>query len=116
MASIRQLVRRGDPAIWLAGTGLGICLLMISAMIGLILVRGLGFFWPQPLLEVTLKDGSVLMGEVAGREAIPAPGTPDHLKHFRVQFKLGNRDLTGSDFRWVNEDEITGRSAPVDAI
>ena len=116
MASLRQMLRRGDPAVWLAGTGLGVCLLMISARIGLILVRGLGFFWPQPLVESTLKDGTVLLGEVVSREAIPAPGTPDHLKRFRVQFKLGNRDITGSDFRWVNEDEITGRSMPVDAI
>ena len=39
MASLRTLLRRGDPAIWLSGSGLGICLLMIGGMIGLILVE-----------------------------------------------------------------------------
>ena len=41
----RDRLQRGDSAIWLAGSGLGICLLMIAGMILLILSNGLGFFW-----------------------------------------------------------------------
>ena len=40
---VRELIRRGDPAIWFTGTGLAISLLMITGMIGLILVI-LSFF------------------------------------------------------------------------
>ncbi|MEO6221641.1 MAG: phosphate ABC transporter permease PstA [Vicinamibacterales bacterium] len=116
MATERDPMRRGDSAIWLAGSGLGVCLIMIAGMISLILANGLGFFWPKALTEVTLTDGTVLMGEVTNREAIPRPGTPDHLKHFRVQLKLGNRDLTGADFRWVDEDSIQARRYPTDAL
>ncbi len=116
MASWRETLRRGDPAIWLAGTGLGISILMIAGMILLILTNGLGFFWPRTLSEVTLKDGTVLMGEIEAREAIPAPGTPEHLKRFRLQFKLGNRDLTGVDFKWVNEADIVKTEQPLDAV
>jgi phosphate transport system permease protein len=108
--------RRGESAVWLAGSGLGICLLLIAGMLVLILTRGLGFFWPLEIEELTLADGSVLMGEVVGREAIPQPGTPEHLKHFRIQLKLGNRDLTGTDFRWVNEADIKSRTKPADAL
>ena len=107
---------RGDSAIWLAGSGLGICLLMIAGMIGLILTNGLGFFWPKPLLQATLTDGTILLGEIAAHEAIPAPGTPEHLKRFRLQLKLGNRDLTGTDFRWVDEDAIASREYPRDVL
>ena len=46
MASQREPMRRGDSAIWLAGSGLGVCLIMIGGMIALILTNGLGFFWP----------------------------------------------------------------------
>jgi phosphate transport system permease protein len=116
MMPLRDLLRRGDPAIWLAGTGLGVSLLMISAMIALILVRGLGFFWPGRLAQVTLDDGAVLMGEVVAREAIPAPGTAEHLRRQRIQLKLGNRDVTGTDFRWVDEDEIARTEHPGDAL
>ena len=62
MSSLRAFFRSGDPAIWFTGSGLGICLLMIAGMIGLILVNGLGFFWPGSLVKVTLHYGDVLMG------------------------------------------------------
>jgi phosphate transport system permease protein len=112
----RETLRRGDPAIWLAGTGLGVSILMIGGMIALILWNGLGFFWPKNITELTLKDGTLAMGEIVAREPIPAPGTPEHLKKFRLQLKLGNRDLTGTDFRWVNEDEVTSRQQPADVV
>jgi phosphate transport system permease protein len=116
MSGLGRFLRRGDPAIWFAGSGLGICLLMIAGMIAIILVNGLGFFWPRPLMRVALGDGSVLLGEVVNREAIPRPGTPEHLQHHRIQLKLGNRDLSGVDFRWVNEDDIVRREYPADAV
>lgn len=116
MTTTREPMRRGDSAIWLAGSGLGVCLIMIGGMIALILSNGLGFFWPKPIVELTLTDGTVLMGEVTNREAIPRPGTPEHLKHFRIQMKLGNRDLTGADYRWVEEDAIQSRRYPNDAL
>ena len=112
--AFRDMMRRGDPAIWFAGTGLGICLLMIAGMLGLILVNGLGFFWPRHLLQVTLKDGSVLLGELVAREAIPTPGSVQRVT-FREQFKVGNRDLFGADFRWVDESDIASRSEPAAA-
>lgn len=110
-----EVLRRGDPAIWFAGTGLGISLLMIAGMLGLILVNGLGFFWPRPLTQVTLSDGTVLLGELMVREAIPRPGTDEIVRDFRIQMKLGNRDISGADFRWIDEAEIAGRSEPAAA-
>ena len=112
----RAGLHRGESAIWLAGSGLGICLLMILGMIGLILTNGLGFFWPGPLVQVTLTDGTVVLGEVTAREGIPKPGTPEHLKAFRIQLKLGNRDLTGSDFQWIDETAIAKRDYPADVL
>jgi phosphate transport system permease protein len=102
--------------IWLTGSALGACILMIAGLIAVILVNGLSFFWPQPLEQVTLAGGGVFMGEVVAREAIPNPGQPDNLEKHRILLRLGNRDLLGSDFKWINEDEITKREEPPHAF
>jgi len=114
--TLRETLRRGEPAIWFTGAGLGVSLLMIVGMIGLILVNGLGFFWPRPITRVTLNDGAVLLGEIVAREATPKPGSPEHLRDHRIQIKVGNRDLFGADFRWVDEDAVSARSAPREAV
>ena len=109
--SIRESVRRGEPAIWLTGTGLGISLLMIAGMIGLILVNGLGFFWPRPLTRVTLADGSAALGEIVAREEIPMPAPAGEHRGERIQLKVGQpRSLQGADFRWIDEPTIQSRS------
>ena len=112
----REAFRRGDSAIWIAGSGLGLCLLMIGGMMALILAKGLGFFWPRPIVELTMKDGSVLMGEIAAREPIPQAGTPETLQRHRLQLKLGNRDLSDADFKWIDEDAIASQREPPDAL
>ena len=103
---------RGEHLIWLTGSALGICLLMILGLLAVILTNGLGIFWPSRLQQLTLNDGTVLAGELVQRQAIPNPGHPDHLKKHRVQLKVGNRDLYGFDFKWVDESEIARRDEP----
>lgn len=104
--------KRGEPMIWLTGSALGLCILMIVGLVGVILVNGLSFFWPQPLQLLTLKDQSVVLGEVVNREPIPNPGQPDHLKRHRLQVRVGNRDLYGIDFRWIEESQVVKRETP----
>ena len=58
-------------SIWLTGVTLSIALLMITGLIGLILVRGLRTFWPVPLWEVTLADGTRHLGLRHSAERIP---------------------------------------------
>ena len=115
MSDLVKSIRRGEPMIWFTGSALGISILMIAGLIVVILVNGLSFFWPKPLEQVTLKDGSVFLGEITNREAIPNPGHPDHLQKQRILLRVGNRDLYGFDFKWLNEDEIAKRERPKDA-
>jgi phosphate transport system permease protein len=108
--------RRGDGWVWFTGSALGLCLLMISGLIGVVLVNGLGFFWPQPLVQVTLKDGSVFLGQLVAREPIPQPGTPEHHKKNRLQLKVGNRDLLGFDFKWIDDDQVVSQERPAGVV
>lgn len=92
-------------------------LLMIGGILVLIMVNGLGFFWPHTLYEMTLKDGSRLLGELQGQEVIPNSATPENPEgKTRIRMKIGNRDLYGLDFQWVDEDDIVARSAPQDVM
>jgi len=98
--------------IWFTGSSLGICLLMIFGLLAIILVNGLGIFWPHAIEQVTTVDGSVLAGEIAQRQAIPNPGQANHLLEHRIQLRTGNRDLYGFDFTWVDESDIVKRERP----
>jgi phosphate transport system permease protein len=110
--SLEKSLSRGEHLVWLTGSALGICLLMILSLLAVILANGLGIFWPSRIEQLTLKDGSVVAGEPVQRQAIPNPGQPDHLRRHRVQLKIGNRDLYGADFRWIDESNIAKREEP----
>ena len=99
----------GELFIWGCGAGLSISLLMIGGLLILILVSGFGYFWPADLVELTLKDGKHVIGQLAGEEIGPK-GIP------RIRMKIGNRDLYGLDYRWINSDQIIERAKPVDVV
>ncbi len=106
---MKKLWKSGEPFIWLTGGALGMALLMVFGLVGVILANGLGYFWPRSVLEVSLRDGKVLTGQVVEREAIP--GKPGE---YRIKLKVGNRDLYGADFVWVDEAQIKSRAYPAD--
>ncbi len=114
---MRGFWRSGDPFIWLTGGALAVCLLLVAGLILLVLVNGLGFFWPDDIVRLKLEDGRTILGEVTDREAIPQPDAPhDAPRRHRLQVKQGNRDLYGADFVWVAEDEIVSRDRPREAV
>ena len=99
----------------LCGGALALSLLLILGLLGLIGYQGGRFFWQKDLLEVTLDDGRRLLGEIHARELVPDPAGARPPAH-RIQMRLGNRDLTGGDFQWVDESAIRARAYPADAV
>lgn len=109
--------KSGDPFIWLTGGALAISLLMVAGLVLLVLLNGLGFFWPSPIVHLTLSDGQELLGQVMQREPIPQPDAPPGTPmRYRIQVKVGNRDLYGADFVWVEEAMIARRDVPSEAV
>ena len=106
---VRQFMASGELFIWGCGAGLSLSLLMIGGLLALILMNGFGYFWPADLVELTLKDGKYVIGQLAGEEIGPK-GIP------RIRVKIGNRDLYGLDYRWINTDQITERAQPSDLV
>ncbi|HEX5645988.1 MAG TPA: phosphate ABC transporter permease PstA [Nitrospira sp.] len=106
---MRHLFGSGELFIWGCGAGLSLSLLMIGGLLVLILVNGFGYFWPSDLIDLTLKDGKHVIGQLAGEEVSPK-GVP------RIRVKIGNRDLYGLDYRWINTDQMIERTRPVDLV
>jgi len=114
-----RIVRRrdvlGDGLAALCGGALALSLFLVLALLGLLAVHGLSFFWQKPLLRVELTDGTILLGEVWARDIAPA-GAVGSTGSERIQLKVGNRDLTGRDFVWVETAKFARTDHPADAV
>ena len=106
----RNYFRQGEHLVWLAASALGVTLLITLTLLVVVVLNGLGIFWPAPLAETVLADGSRLLGEVWDEEET------DDGEPFRLKFKVGNRDLYGLDFRWVDREEMGDLAYPESAV
>jgi len=112
---MKGLFKSGDGYIWMTGLSLMFSLLMIAGLLFLIATKALGFFWPADVVEIKLTNGQVYLGQYAGNEAIPQMGDKN-IKEYRTRLKIGNRDLYGLDFTWVDDDKIKSAEFPKNAI
>ncbi len=113
----KQMLATGNVFIWGCAAGVSLSLLMVFGLLLLIMINGLGYFWISDIVDLTLKDGQHVMGQLAGREVIPRSITPDRPEgKSRVRVKIGNRDLSGLDFKWVNDDQIVSQAYPTDVV
>ena len=106
----------GQSLTWLCGGALALNLLLAVGLLLLIAVSGLTYFWQRPLLLLTLRDGTQVLGEVHEREARPDAaygGGPDGM---RTRLEVGNRDVYGLDFRWIDDADVVARAEPPDAV
>ena len=103
---MKQFITRGEPQVWMTAAALTTTLLMGLTLIVVVMINGLGTFWPARVTEFKMQSGQSVLGEVLKEE--PLPGTDTR----RIQLKVGNRDLYGMDFRWIEERQVTERTLP----
>ena len=116
-ANIKKFLASGNVFIWGCAAGVSVSLLMVFGLLLLIMINGLGYFWTSNVVELTLRDGQRMMGQLAGREVIPRTITPDRPEgKGRLRVKIGNRDLYGLDFKWVNDDQVLSQAYPADVV
>jgi len=102
--------RAGEPMVWLSAAALTLTLLSAAILLIVIMVNGLGVFWPSPLQRLELKDGSLVYGQ-----KIKVEETADK-SALRRQYKIANRDLYGLDFRWIDEAQILTETTPEELL
>ena len=100
---------QGEPFVWITGAAVACTLALTLVLVVVVFFNGLGVFWPHALVEVTLNNGTKLLGEqvevdVDRREQID-----------RVKYKVGNRE-DGPAFRWVDRADIASVAYPAEAF
>jgi phosphate transport system permease protein len=125
---MRDWFKSGSPWIWLTAGAVAAAILAVAGVLSLTALRGLGHFWPKPVAETTFKerDGRTvgLIGEIREREEVATrrlreagfviPGDEAFVE--RVLVKMGNRDVTGVDFRWFPVPLLGELTYPADII
>jgi phosphate transport system permease protein len=128
IADPQQSIRaRGEPMLWLCGGALALCLLMVVGLLAFVTTKGLGTFWPTPVVQLRLPDGTLRLGEIT-RENTFTPSTEqlgalsDGEKAFALPF-LQSRDNvslrrlirtgnTGDQFFWVPDYLVVEATRP----
>ena len=105
-----------------------ISLVMVIGLLALIAVRGLGHFWPSSIMTADYvipgQSATVVMGQLADYEEIPTQrlidagftGLDEEELVTRQLLKVGNRDVSGSDFVWVVQPWLQNIQYPENAI
>ena len=123
---IRNWVGSGSPWVWLSAGMVSLNLVMVFGLLLLIATRGLGHFWPASIEAINVNEPNgesrTLLGNIVDEEIVTAErvrGRGDFVPEgvefvTRYLVKIGNRDISGADFVWINEPNITSRTAPED--
>jgi len=120
---MQQWFASGTPWIWLNAGAVSISVVMVVGLLLLIAVRGLGHFWPADLQQYRYQqqDQEIrLIGEQVSVEQISAERlreagqtVPEGREEvMRYLLKTGNRDVDGSDFRWISELNVLDQQQP----
>lgn len=112
----KKFFKKGDPYVLLTSLGLLISLGMVLWLLAIVLVKGLGIFWPRELVQINLKGENVYLGELwnSGKE-ISENEFEQIVEEEKTQLKIGNRDLYGYDFIWISDKEIITMTKPQNA-
>lgn len=120
-------LRSGEPMIWLNAAAVSVSIIAVVGLLLLLAVRGLGHFWPADVLSVPVTyqgQTRVMLGEVV--EQVEVAGSQLREAGFelsgpgpfyqRTLLKQGNRDVFGTDFVWLIDEQFGPRSHPRDVL
>lgn len=104
----------GDSFTALCGGALALNLLLVVGILALLAWNGGRYFWQRDLVELTMKDGSKVLGEVWEQEKRTTAGERAGVD--RLRLKIGNRDLAGLDFAWIDRKDVAAIANPPKAL
>lgn len=125
---MREWFKKGEPWIWMTAGAVALSLVAVYAVVWMTAARGLGHWWPTQVVETTFtaNDGKQirLIGEIREKEEVSLARLreagykieSDDTFTYRYLIKTGNRDITGSDFKWYPGPLLGELNYPDDMI
>ncbi len=124
-----SVLTSGEPAVWLTGGALMVCVAMIVGLVAYIVYSGLVAFWPVPVVELKLHDGGHCLGAPIRSEEYqltqqmttdmsPALQTPARAylqdrpaaAAHRTLFRTGIQAESAAQYRWISDFEVAKRN------
>lgn len=124
---IKEWFKSGSPWVWLNAAAVSTSIILVIGLLLLVAVRGLGHFWPADIVEYSYLEGTetqIIAGELVDTSVMSAKmakesgyklkaGTETLVQHL---IKTGNRDVTGMDFRWIQDQNIQAQRLPLEMV
>lgn len=127
--SMQEWFNSGAPGVWMCAGAVALSMLMVLALLLIIIVRGMGHFWPADIAQGQWQQHAdvaamTLMGEIVDREPVLVSRLREsgvtidsNAKEVeRLLMKTGNREVTGQDFIWLVETQISNFEYPESAM
>lgn len=114
---LRSWMKEGNHWVWFNAMALAISLLAVTALVGLLAVKGIAHFWPKDVIVFTVDDGKGSNVQLIGErqrtgERLEGDATVG-VKHIpQTLVKIGGRELFGADFKWVDDPAIVSQETP----
>ncbi len=135
MNKFKQWWQSGNPFVWLNAGAVSISLVVVIGLVLMIAVNGMGHFWVSDVAKINYitPQGTIsLVGEIKDIETVDAEQYFDSLsgdvlalakdkvgddeRIERWLIKTGNREILGSDFRWLDAFRVESVSEPEDLV
>ena len=115
---MKEWINKGEHWIWMSSAMVSISVVLVFGLMGMIAYKGGVHFWPHAVYEIHLNENGqkeTVIGELrdekTGHATDPKTGVETPVNQYLI--KVGNRDVYGIDFRWINSDVIDG---PIDQL
>ncbi|GAB6069587.1 phosphate ABC transporter permease PstA [Thiomicrorhabdus hydrogeniphila] len=110
---MKDWFNKGEHWIWMSSAMVSISVVLVLGLMGLITYKGAVHFWPHAVYQIHLDENGqkqTIIGELRdqkkGHATDPITGVETPVDQYLI--KIGNRDVYGVDFRWINSNDLDG--------
>lgn len=118
---MKEWFKKGEHWVWFSASTVSISVVLVVGLLLMISFRGLVHFWPHSVYEYEVKTDNGKLEQVVGElhevksKEFKDPKAEDGIVRIpQYLLKVGNRDVYGIDFRWINSANIIGRQDILD--